>query len=233
MTQIILIESMDNLGKIGEVVDVKPGYARNFLLPQGKALRATKSNLSYFETKKAELEKQNEARRNEAQKKAKQLEGAIVNIIQAASEGGQLYGSVRAKGIAEAIREQKNVDVSRNQVVINQALKSVGLVSVDIYLHPEVPVLVTLNIARSEDEAEVQAKTGVALVAGEGSASVEEVAAEALSEAEQILEEEQAEEFFENPEEAIAQSEEQLEAEAEESSENAEEETETEEQKSA
>jgi large subunit ribosomal protein L9 len=163
--EVILLERVDNLGDLGETVNVKPGFARNFLFPQGKALRATKSNLAYFDAQKKEIEKKNEANRKEAEKRSKSLEGLTINIIRHASESGQLYGSVSSRDIVDAISENTKEKLARNTVDMNQAYKTIGLFPVVIALHPEVKVELTINIARSEDEAKLQAKTGKALVA--------------------------------------------------------------------
>lgn len=164
-TQVILLERVENLGSMGDVVTVKPGYARNYLLPQAKALRATKENVAYFEAQKASLQKVNAEKKAEAEKIAKKIEGAKVVIVRQASEGGQLYGSVSARDIAEALSNDTKVAVTRGQVIVNTAYKTIGLFPVDIVLHPEVKVKVTINVARSAEEAETQAKTGKALIA--------------------------------------------------------------------
>lgn len=161
--EVILLERVVNLGNLGDRVFVKPGYARNYLLPQDKALRATKANIAYFEARKKEIEKQNDARRKEAEKYAGKLKGLTVTLIRLASDSGQLYGSVTARDIAEAICDQSKETVDRSHVDMNQTFKTVGLFPVTLLLHPEVPVEITINIARSEDEAETQAKTGKAL----------------------------------------------------------------------
>ncbi|MEM6712336.1 MAG: 50S ribosomal protein L9 [Pseudomonadota bacterium] len=153
---IILLERVAKLGQMGETVRVKNGYARNFLLPQGKALRATKANLSKFEAERAQLEARNLERKQEAESVAAQLDGTTYVIIRSAGETGQLYGSVAARDIAEAATEG-GVSVSRSQVSLDRAIKSIGLHTVTIQLHPEVEVTVTANVARSADEAERQA----------------------------------------------------------------------------
>lgn len=168
---VILLERVENLGNLGEKVRVKPGYARNFLLPQGKALRATADNIAYFETQRAALEKLNADKRTDAEKVAKKLEGLKVSMIRNASEGGQLYGSVTARDIADAINEAGKLDISRSMVVVNVAFKSIGLVEVPVVLHPEVKVNVVINIARSEEEAKIQAKTGKAVIVDYSGAS--------------------------------------------------------------
>lgn len=164
-TQVILLEKVDHLGAMGEVVNVKPGYARNFLLPQNKALRATKENIAYFEAQKAALQKVNNEKKAVADKSAKKIEGVKVAIIRQASEGGQLFGSVSSRDIADAISAEAKETVQRNQVVMNTAFKTIGLFPVTIALHPEVKVEVIVNIARTTEEAAIQAKTGKALVA--------------------------------------------------------------------
>lgn len=164
-TQVILLERVENLGAMGDVVSVKPGYARNYLLPQSKALRATKENVAYYEAQKAHLQKANAEKKGDAEKIAKKIEGTKVVMIRQASEGGQLYGSVTARDIAEALSEASKVSVSRGQVALNQNFKTIGLFPMDVVLHPEVKVKVTINVARTPDEAEIQAKTGKAVIA--------------------------------------------------------------------
>ncbi|MCB9988218.1 MAG: 50S ribosomal protein L9 [Rhodospirillales bacterium] len=183
--EIILLERVDNLGKMGDVVKVKTGYARNYLLPQNKALRATKNNVAYFEAQKASLEKLSAEKQKDAEKAAKKLDGAKVNLIRHASESGHLYGSVTSRDIAVAISEQSGETVDRQQVILTDAIKSIGLIPVTLALHPEVKLEITLNIARSSEEAKIQAETGRALVAGSEEAAEAE-AAEAAKE--QMLE---------------------------------------------
>ncbi len=168
---VILLERVENLGNMGEKVRVKPGYARNFLLPQGKALRATADNLAYFETQRAALEKLNAEKRAEAEKVAKKIEGLKVSVIRNASEGGQLYGSVTARDIADAINAVAKLEISRGMVIVNTSFKNIGLAEVPVVLHPEVKVNVVINIARSEDEAKIQAKTGKAVIVDYSGAS--------------------------------------------------------------
>ncbi len=168
---VILLERVESLGNMGDKVRVKPGYARNFLLPQGKALRATAANIAYFETQRAALEKLNSEKRAESEKVAKKLEGLKVSMIRNASEGGQLYGSVTARDIADAINAADKAKVERHMVVVNQNFKAIGLFEVPVVLHPEVKVNVTINIARSEEEAKIQAKTGKAVVVDYSGAS--------------------------------------------------------------
>jgi large subunit ribosomal protein L9 len=179
-TEIILLERVDNLGAMGDVVKVKPGYARNYLFPMKKALRATKENVAYFESQKKALESNSAKKREEAEKLSSKLAGQKVVIIRQAAEAGQLFGSVTTRDIADAI-SAKGFKVDRNQILLNQAFKLIGLFPVTIGLHPEVKVQVTLNIARSEEEAATQEKTGKALIAMSGR---EEAAAEAAAKAE-------------------------------------------------
>ena len=164
-SQIILLERVDNLGEMGDVVSVKPGFARNYLLPQGKALRATKENVAYFEEQKKTIKADSDKRKKEAEAISKRMDGLKVTLIRQAAEAGQLFGSVTARDIADAVNEQ-GFNVERNQVQLNQNFKMIGLFEVDVVLHPEVKTLVTINIARSQEEAEVQAKTCKALIAG-------------------------------------------------------------------
>lgn len=164
LTEIILLERVEKLGKMGEVVKVKPGFARNFLLPQRKALRATKENLAYFEAQRKALEAQNNERKAEAEKEAKKLENLKVVILRQASEAGHLYGSVASRDIADAIAADAKITIARNQVQMNDAFKSIGMFPVKVALHPEVKVEIMLNIARSAEEAKIQEKTGKAVI---------------------------------------------------------------------
>ena len=168
MVDVILLERVEKLGQMGQVVKVRPGYARNYLLPQKKALRATKENLAYFEKQRAQLEAQNLKRRSEAEEVAKKLDGLKVVIIRQAGESGQLYGSVSPRDIAEALT-QSRFSVTRNQIVLNSPIKALGLHSVPVHLHPEVDVKITVNVARSPEEAERQARGEVIAVREETS----------------------------------------------------------------
>lgn len=154
--QVILLERVAKLGQMGDVVNVKPGYARNYLLPQGKALRASDDNIKSFEHRKAELEAQNLETRKEAQAVADKLEGASYIVIRQASDGGALYGSVSPRDVADLLAEA-GVKVEKRQIVIATPIKTLGLHKALIHLHPEVEVEVGLNVARSAEEAEVQA----------------------------------------------------------------------------
>ena len=172
--QIILLERIEKLGQMGDLVNVKPGYARNCLLPQGKALRANKVNMERFETERAQREADNLTKRSEAETEAKKMDGLAVNLVRAASEMGQLFGSVTSRDIAEAVFEA-GFTINRSQVVMDRAIKTLGLTETRIRLHPEVAVSVTVNIARSLAEAETQLKTGVAVT---GETNEDAVAAE-------------------------------------------------------
>ena len=160
--EIILLERVEKLGQMGDVVKVKPGYARNFLLPQGKALRANKANLERFETEKAQREADNLSRRSDAETEAGKMDGLAVSMVRAASEMGQLFGSVTSRDIANAVTEA-GFTLGRSQVIMETAIKTLGLHHVRVRLHPEVTVTVVVNVARSLDEAETQLKTGVAV----------------------------------------------------------------------
>ncbi len=166
-TQIILLERVENLGNMGDVVSVRPGYARNYLLPQKKALRASKTNLAYFEAQKKHLQAENDKRKAGAEKLAGKLKGLTVVLVRQASEAGQLFGSVAARDIAVEVAKKSGEAVDRSMVQLNQNYKLIGLFPVDVTLHPEVKVSVTVNIARSVEEAETQARTGKALIAGQ------------------------------------------------------------------
>ena len=160
--QIILLERIEKLGQMGDLVNVKPGYARNYLLPQGKALRANKANMERFESERAQREADNLTKRSEAETEAKKMEGLAVNMVRAASEMGQLFGSVTSRDIAEAVTEA-GFTINRSQVIMDRSIKTLGLTDTRIRLHPEVSVSVIVNIARSLAEAETQLKTGVAV----------------------------------------------------------------------
>lgn len=155
--QVILLQRIGSLGQMGDVVTVKNGYARNFLLPQKKALRATKENLAHFETQRAQLEATNLEHKKEAEAVAAKLEGKVFTAIRSAGDTGQLYGSVSTRDIAEAITAG-GFTVDRRQIVLDRPIKTLGLHDATVALHPEVLVKVTLNVARSEEEAEKQAR---------------------------------------------------------------------------
>jgi large subunit ribosomal protein L9 len=155
--EVILLQRIGRLGQMGDVVRVKDGYARNFLLPKGKALRATKENRTRFESMKTELETRNLAQRGEAEKVSVKLDGKSFVVLRQAAEGGQLYGSVSTRDIA-AILGEAGFMVDRSQVELNAPIKMIGLHTVPVALHPEVSSKITINVARSADEAERQAR---------------------------------------------------------------------------
>ncbi len=155
--EVILLERISRLGQMGDVVKVKDGFGRNFLLPQGKALRANDANKKKFEGQRAQLEARNLERRSEAQKVADKLDGKSFVVVRSAGETGQLYGSVSSRDIAELLTAE-GYTVARNQVELNQPIKAIGLTNIALALHPEVEVTITLNVARTADEAERQAK---------------------------------------------------------------------------
>jgi large subunit ribosomal protein L9 len=154
--QVVLLERIDKLGQMGDVVTVKNGFARNYLVPQGKALRATKTNLAAFDRRRVQLEAADLERKAEAEKLAGRIEGRSVVIIRQAGEGGQLYGSVNPRDVAQAFTAD-GVTIERVQVQLPAALKSLGVHRVRVRLHPEVDVFVVVNVARSPEEAEIQA----------------------------------------------------------------------------
>ena len=174
--QVILLERVEKLGQMGDTVNVKPGYARNFLLPSGKALRATKENQERFEKKQAQLEAQNIEFRSEAQSVATKMENVTVVLVRQAGESGQLYGSVNARDVADELNKV-GFSIGRSQVRLSKPIKALGLHKVAVSIHPEVSVSVSANVARSIEEAEIQAKTGKAVL----SAAEEEARAESPS----------------------------------------------------
>jgi large subunit ribosomal protein L9 len=186
--EVILLERIEKLGQMGDVVNVKTGYARNYLLPQSKALRATPENRENFESRRADLEAANAERRSDAEKAAGNIEGTSVVLVRQASDAGQLYGSVRPRDIANALNEQ-GANIERNQIKLDSPIKTIGLHTVRIAVHPEVVVEVTANVARSQDEADLQAQ-GKSLVDGEleeaeeAGAGYEEMLADEVEDAE-------------------------------------------------
>jgi large subunit ribosomal protein L9 len=155
--ELILLQRVEKLGQMGDLVKVKPGYARNFLLPQKRAIRANKANLEKFEAQRAQLEAQNIKRREEAERVAERVGGLTVVIIRQAGDSGSLYGSVSSRDIAEGCTAG-GLSVGRHQVVLEHAIKTLGLSTVRVVLHPEVSIPVTVNVARSPEEAEKQAR---------------------------------------------------------------------------
>ncbi|MFV0643022.1 MAG: 50S ribosomal protein L9 [Sphingomonadaceae bacterium] len=154
---IILLERIEKLGTIGDVVSVKDGYARNFLLPQKKALRANDANRKVFEANRERLEKENAERRTEAEKGGKNLDGTEIVLLRASSNSGQLYGSVNVRDIVTGL-EEKGFNIDKRQVIMGSPIKTIGMHNVTIALHPEVHVTVKANVARSDDEAELQSQ---------------------------------------------------------------------------
>jgi large subunit ribosomal protein L9 len=164
--EIILLERVEKLGQMGDLVTVKSGYARNFLLPQGKAVFASKDNIKEFEDRKVQLEGENIAKKKEAETLAESISFKEVVLIRAASESGQLYGSVSAKDISNEVCSA-GLNINKNQVILNKALKSLSYEDISIKLHPEVSIKIKLNIARSTEEAKEQNKSGKALISTE------------------------------------------------------------------
>ena len=183
--QVILLERVEKLGQMGDEVKVKDGFARNFLLPKKKALRATKANREFFHTQKSQLEAQNLKQKAEAEKVGKKLEGQTFALLRQAGDRGQLYGSVSPRDIADVITAG-GFTVSRTQVPLDKAIKTIGLFPLVVVLHPEVRVTVTINVARTEEEAVRQAK-GEDVLADR--TAEEEASAEAKVAAEELFEE--------------------------------------------
>ncbi len=159
MIEIVLLERIEKLGQMGDVVRVKPGFARNFLLPQGKALRATAENLKVFESRRAQLEAENLQRKSEAEEVATKMDGISVTLIRQAGGTNQLYGSVTGRDIAESVREA-GYSIHARQVLLERAIKELGMHEIRVALHPEVSITVTANVARTPEEAEIQATGG-------------------------------------------------------------------------
>ncbi|MBY0331815.1 MAG: 50S ribosomal protein L9 [Acetobacteraceae bacterium] len=158
MIELILMQRVEKLGQMGDRVTVKPGFARNFLLPQGKAMRATKENLERFSQQRAQLEAQNLKRREEAERIAERVTGLSVVLIRQAGESGSLYGSVSGRDIADACKASGGLTIERSQVLLDHPIKTLGLTNVRVELHPEVHITVVVNVARSQEEAERQAR---------------------------------------------------------------------------
>ena len=155
--ELILLQRVEKLGQMGEVVKVNPGYARNFLLPQAKAVRATKANRERFERERVQLEAQNLKRRDAAERVAERVQGLAITLIRQASEAGALYGSVSSRDISDACTVA-GLGIERSQVLLEQPIKSLGISTVRVALHPEVAITVKVNVARSQEEAEKQAR---------------------------------------------------------------------------
>ena len=177
--EVILLERVEKLGAIGDVVHVKNGFARNYLLPNKKALRANEANKKLFEANRARIEAENAERKTDAEKSSKGVEGKTVQLIRQASNTGQLYGSVSARDIAEAL-EGVGAKVGKSQIVLDRPIKSIGMHDVKVALHPEVAVTVHVNVARSPQEAELQAQ-GIDVIQAMFEEQAAPLAAEALA----------------------------------------------------
>jgi large subunit ribosomal protein L9 len=187
MMEVILLERVEKLGQIGDRVTVRPGFARNYLLPQRKALRATKANVEFFQRQRVHIEAVNLQKKQEAEQAATKIEGLSVILVRSAGDTGQLYGSVTGRDIAEAAAEA-GVSFDRGQVRLDKPIKTLGLYPTRIALHPEVNVQITVNVARSLDEAAIQAARGGMVSAADLDA--EEAAAEAAANAAAAAEDE-------------------------------------------
>ena len=160
---IILTEKVNNLGNLGDTVKVKPGYARNYLLPQGKAIRATKENIEIFDKERSKREEENSKSKDIAEKLSKNMRDVSLIILRPASETGLLYGSVSKRDISTLLKEQKH-SIAHQQVILEKTIKNLGIYNIEIKLHPEVSINIKLNIARTEEEALIQEETGKAVV---------------------------------------------------------------------
>jgi large subunit ribosomal protein L9 len=182
---VILLERIENLGQMGEVVNVKSGYARNYLLPQKKARRATEANKKFFEEQRAQLEAVNLEKRSEAESVAKQMGEVSIVLIRQAGDAGQLYGSVNARDVATAMTDAGNT-VARSQIRLADPIKALGVYKVQVDLHPEVAIEITVNVARTQEEADIQTKTGRAVV---GEDEQESLDLQEAAHAEEVFEE--------------------------------------------
>ena len=162
--EVILLERVENLGIMGDFVRVKPGYARNFLIPSEKAVPASNENKASFENKRLEIEAKNIETKAEAEKVASKIKGEILILVRQAGDSGQLYGSVNSRDIKNTLKDM-GYELDRNQISLNKPIKSVGIHNVSIALHPEIYVEVIANVARSEEEAKIQTETGEAVIA--------------------------------------------------------------------
>ncbi len=209
--EVILLERIDKLGQMGDVVNVKSGYARSFLLPRKKALYATEENRRHFEEQRTQLEADDLKHRGEAGKVANKMDGLSVVLIRQAGEAGQLYGSVNSRDIANEVT-QAGFTVAKSQIRLRHPIKSLGVFQVKVDLHSEISADISVNVAKSEDEANIQAKTGKAVVSAEEKAEeaapadkkakIEKAVEKAEKAAEEITHDE-AEKIFENPDEEI------------------------------
>ena len=197
--EVILLERVEKLGLMGDVVNVKPGYARNYLLPKNKAISATEKNKEQFENKRNEYEATNLETKNEAENIGKKLDGNHVTMIRQAGENGNLYGSVSAKDVADGLVEI-GYNVNRNQISLDRPIKTVGLHPIKVALHPEVMVTVTANVARSGDEAKLQEKTGEAIIAAESETENLVTAVLAEADAREAIQKQKPQEEHKDPE---------------------------------
>jgi len=201
--EVILLERVEKLGAIGDVVKVKDGFARNYLLPRKKALRANDANRKVFEANRAKIEEDNANRRSDAEKSSKDVDGKTVQLIRQASNTGQLYGSVSARDIVEAL-EGTGAHVTKSQIVLDRPIKAIGVHEVKVALHPEVSVTVKVNVARSPEEADLQAQ-GVDVLQQMFEEDAAPAAAEALASADEAPEAEVPTEEAARAEEAAAE----------------------------
>lgn len=208
---VILMERIEKLGQMGDIVSVKPGFARNYLLPQKKALRATEANKAQFEQQRVQLEAENLKRREEALKVVENLKGITVTLVRQAGESGQLYGSVNSRDIAEAVTAA-GITIDRKQVALTAVIKTLGLHPVRIQLHPEVSEEITANVARSEEEAQAQLESGRVVTAEDMRQAEEAAEAEVEAVVEAVEQEEVAAETSEADAAADSDSEETKEA---------------------
>ena len=200
--EVILLERVEKLGLMGDVVNVKPGYARNYLLPKNKAISATAKNKEQFENMRNEYEATNLETKNEAENIGKKLDGNHVTMIRQAGENGNLYGSVNARNVADGLVEI-GYNVNRAQISLERPIKTVGLHPIKVALHPEVVVTVTANVARSEDEAKLQEKTGEAIIAAESETENLVTAVLAEADAREAMQKQKPQEEQKDPEEDL------------------------------
>ena len=200
--EVILLERVEKLGLMGDVVNVKPGYARNYLLPKNKAISATETNKEQFENKRNEYEATNLETKNEAENVGKKLDGNHVTMVRQAGENGNLYGSVNARDVADGLVEI-GFNVNRSQISLERPIKTVGLHPIKVALHPEVVVTVTANVARSEDEAKLQEKTGEAITSAESDTENLVTAVLAEADAREALQKQKPQDEQKDPEEDL------------------------------
>ena len=200
--EVILLERVEKLGLMGYVVNVKPGYARNYLLPKNKAISATATNKEQFENKRNEYEATNLETKNEAENIGKKLDGNLVTMVRQAGENGNLYGSVNARDVAGGLVEI-GYNVNRSQISLERPIKTVGLHPIKVALHPEVVVTVTANVARSEDEAKLQEKTGEAIIAAESETENLVTAVLAEADARETMQKQKQQDEQKDPEEDL------------------------------